>query len=350
MSNVKKQSPYAGLPRKSFWKASVGSKTSATLEGLYKKKYVISPDDRIATAGSCFAQHIARNMKALGYSVMDVEPAPDGVSDSVAASYGYGVYSARYGNIYYARQLWQLAQEAFGLRTPADVVWERGGRYFDALRPSVEQNGLASADHVIKHRARHLKAVKFLLENCDVFIFTFGLTEAWEHVQSGTVYPTAPGTIAGSYDSEHYRFVNFGFADVYSDFIEFKKLVETVNPSVRFLVTVSPVPLAATASDKHVLPATIYSKSVLRAVAGQLADTFENVDYFPSYEVITNVLAGRSFFDESSGLRNVTHDGVRTAMAYFFSEHQPSASSSLGSLMLEDDVICEEVMLEAFGS
>ena len=40
-----------------------------------------------------------------------------------------------------------------------------------------------------------------------------------------------------------------------------------MNPKARLVLTVSPVPLAATASGSHVLPATIYSKSVLRAAA-----------------------------------------------------------------------------------
>lgn len=350
MSDENKRSPYTGRPRKAFWKASVGTKSPSTFTDLYKKKYMISPGDRIATAGSCFAQHIARNMKALGYNVIDVEPPPEGMGDAAAAAYGYGIYSARYANIYYVRQLLQLAQEALGLRKPADIVWEREGRYFDALRPSVEPMGLPAAEDVIKHRNSHLHAVKALLEGCDVFIFTFGLTEAWENTQSGTVYPTAPGTIAGSYDPEKFRFVNFGFNDVFRDFVEFKELLERINPSIRFLVTVSPVPLAATASDKHVLPATIYSKSVLRSVAGQLADMYENVDYFPSYEIITNVLVGRSFFDEASGLRNVTPEGVKTAMRYFFAEHEPKAVSGGEKFLGDDDVICEEVMLEAFGS
>ncbi|WP_428660504.1 GSCFA domain-containing protein [Reyranella sp.] len=50
------------------------------------------------------------------------------------------------------------------------------------------------------------------------------------------------------------------------------------RPGVRFLLTVSPVPLKASASQNHVLAATTYSKSVLRAVAGQLADTYDDVD------------------------------------------------------------------------
>ena len=40
------------------------------------------------------------------------------------------------------------------------------------------------------------------------------------------------------------------------------------TPKLRILLTVSPVPLTATAGDDHVLLATTYSKSVLRAGRG----------------------------------------------------------------------------------
>ncbi len=42
-----------------------------------------------------------------------------------------------------------------------------------------------------------------------------------------------------------------------------------INPQPRFILTVSPVPLVATMSGSHVSPASIYSKSVLRAPAGR---------------------------------------------------------------------------------
>ena len=47
--------------------------------------------------------------------------------------------------------------------------------------------------------------------------------------------------------------------------------LRVINPDLRFLLTVSPVPLTATASGQHVLTATTYSKSVLRSAAGFLS-------------------------------------------------------------------------------
>ena len=73
-------------------------------------------------------------------------------------------------------------------------------------------------------------------------------------------------------------------------------LMRSANRGLRFLLTVSPVPLTATNSGNHVLVATVDSKSRLRAVAGQLARTVSRVDYFPSYEIISAPPFRGSFF------------------------------------------------------
>ncbi|NKF30769.1 GSCFA domain-containing protein, partial [Pseudomonas sp. BGM005] len=213
--------------------------------------------------------------------------------------HGYGVYSARYGNIYFVRQLLQLAQEALSGAVREDIAWRRGDRWFDALRPAVEPEGLASPAHVARQRGEHIVAVRSVLTESDVLVFTLGLTEGWEDIESGVIYPTAPGTIAGDYDPERYRFHNFDVSEIVADFKEFRTLVRTVNPGIKFLLTVSPVPLAATATDDNVLAATTYSKAVLRAAAGMLASEFDDIDYFPSYEIVTCHAPGNEPFDQT---------------------------------------------------
>jgi hypothetical protein len=346
-------SPYEGLPNERFWKSGVSAQVPTEVQGIYKRKFEITAEDRIATAGSCFAQHIARQLRLRGYNVIDAEPPPPGLTDADAQRFGYQLYSARFGNIYHTRQLLQMVLEANGEWTPADAVWSNGSRYFDALRPSVEPKGLASADMVRAHRVVHLQRVRAMLQNTDIFVFTLGLTEAWEHRDSGTVYPTAPGTIAGSYDPATHQFKNFGHAEIYGDFLKFRALLKAINPKARFILTVSPVPLTATATDQHILSATTYSKSVLRAVAGQLFDECADVDYFPSYELIATPFSRGMFYQPN--LRNVTQAGVDNVMRVFFAEHKNLSqqasreSQSSAPVMSKDDVICEEVLLEAFG-
>ena len=342
-------SPYQNLPPERFWRRGVAEQHPTSIKGLYRKKFSISPSTPIATAGSCFAQHIGGRLKAAGYNVMDVEPAPEALSDAAARKYGWRIYSARYGNVYLAAQLLQLAQEAYGLLEPADAVWEKDGRFYDALRPSVEPEGLSCPEEVRAHRAEHLAAVRGMLERMGLMIFTFGLTEGWRHARSGTVYPTAPGTIAGSYDETVHEFHNYRTGEIRDHFLAFRDLVRKRNPNVRFLLTVSPVPLTATAADHHVLVATTYSKSVLRAVTGELSE-LPDIDYFPSYELIASPFSRAAFY--SPNLRSVEEAGVDAVMRVFFDQHRPyrKAAKAEGSKPpTPEDLVCEEVMLEHFG-
>lgn len=109
------------------------------------------------------------------------------------------------------------------------------------------------------------------------------------------------------------------------------------------LLTVSPVPLTATATDNHILPAAIYSKSVLRAVAGDMAEDNDDVFYFPSYEIISSHPSGGMFFNPDQ--RTVNLFGVNYVISHFFSgalkdEFQaPGMAEELG-------MICDEEKLE----
>jgi hypothetical protein len=354
-------SPYSDLPSRNFWKGAVSGRSPETVSGLWQPKFQFAPETRIATAGSCFAQHISRYLRARNATVVDREPGPAHLSPATAAKYGYGIYSARYGNIYTVRHLLQLTEEALGRFVPSDAVWERDGRFFDAMRIGVEPEGLPSAEAVRRHRLQHLRHVGGLFRHSDVFIFTLGLTEAWTHRESGTVYPTAPGTIAGSYRPEVHAFTNFDFSEVYKDFVKFRRLAMKRNPELKFVLTVSPVPLAATASDKHVLVATTYSKSVLRAVAGTLAEAFENVDYFPSYDLLSSAFTRGAF--HSGDARQITEPGVEAVMRIFFEAQPALAQASVPAAARKHDeshdqghtpadpvaeAVCEDMLLDAF--
>ena len=89
-----------------------------------------------------------------------------------------------------------------------------------------------------------------------------------------------------------------------------------MNPELHILLTVSPVPLVATASGDHVLVATQYSKSVLRAVAGDMARSHAQVDYFPSYEIIAAPPSRATFFEPN--MRAIAGDGADLVMRHFF--------------------------------
>lgn len=315
---MKSRSPYQNRARKSFWRTAVSGKTPERVKDVSQKSLQLKPTDRIVTAGSCFAQHIAARLKDNGFNVLDYEPAPRRTTKEWQSRHGFGIYSGRYGNIYYARQLLQLLQEAEGRFQPVDWIWEKDGRFYDALRPSVEPQGCESRTEVRLQRQQHLKAVRRLIRDADVFVFTLGLTEGWKHMGSGTVYPTAPGTIAGDWDPDQVVFHNFTFPEIVQDLQEAMDVIMAVNPSVQFLFTVSPVALAATATDQNVMVANSYSKAVLRAVAGHITQTVPNAHYFPSYDMITGTNAGGMLYEPDQ--RSVHPDTVDLVMHRFMAE------------------------------
>jgi hypothetical protein len=338
--------PYSNQPERAFWSKAAAAQHITDITGLFDGVPDL-PGLKIATAGSCFARHIGKFLKSRGLQYLDYESAPSFLSTAEAEHYGYGIFSCRYGNIYTARQLRQLFDEAFGRRQPQDAVWKKDGRYYDALRPRAEPRGFGSLEELAALRAAHLVHVRAMFTNLDLFVFTLGLTEAWISNRDDTVYPIAPGVIAGEYQPEACRFHNFRYSDVHADMVYFVEALRSVNPNARVLLTISPVSLAATATDQHVLVATTYSKSVLRSVAGDLASDIPGVFYFPSYEIITGAPARQMFYNPD--LRTVCEAGVATVMQHFFSG-SPSPEGQLATSLVPETLRgfehCEEAHLD----
>lgn len=351
--------PYDMLGPDAFWRPAVGARNPLEIENLWAPRIALEPEDAVITAGSCFAQHIGRALKRNGFNWYDAEPGAG--SSELRRKFGYGVFSFRTGNIYTVALLEQWLGWAFGLTEPSCEVWERDGRVFDPFRPAIEPDGFASAEEMFAARAVTLAAIRDAFAAAKTLVFTLGLTEGWVNRETGHAYPMCPGTVAGEFDPALHEFRNYRHAEIGD---AMSRVIETVrrrNPGLQLLLTVSPVPLTATYSGRHVLVATTYSKSVLRAVAGELAEDHAGVDYFPSYEIITAPVFRGLFYQPNA--REVSEKGVEHVMANFFAglgvrarpvrgRERPRAEAvavrkdGAG----EGDVICEEAMLEAFGA
>ena len=313
--------PYSGLPDHCYWSRSHRGVAPGQIDPVVRGGFTLTPGMKIATAGSCFAQHIARHLQGQGYNYLVTEAAHPVISAEVARSFGYGVFTARYGNLYTARQLLQLARRARGEFTPAEDAWEDAdGRLIDPFRPNVQPGGFASRAEFDRAREVHFEAVRRMMAEADVFVFTFGLTEGWRSRRDGAVFPLAPGVAGGAFDPEAHEFVNFTVAETVADFTEFVGLMREVNPGVRVLMTVSPVPLIATArEDESVIAATAYSKSVLRVACEELRTALPDCHYFPSYEVITGNYARGAYYGPD--LREVEAAGVAHVMRLFMTHY-----------------------------
>jgi hypothetical protein len=307
--------PYRGLPAERFWSRSVALAPPGGIDPVGSVEFQIGRDDRVATMGSCFAQHISRHLESSGYPYFVTEDTPAGVSDEEGQVRGYRVFSARFGNVYTVRQARQLFDRAFGELEPVDEVWPLGDRFVDPFRPRIEPDGFATPGALLADRALHLDAVRRMFVESDVLVFTLGLTEGWESTRDGAVVPLAPGVHGGDLRDGTFRFVNFTAAAVTEDLEGFVARVRSVNPTCRIVLTVSPVPLVATFEDRHVLVSNTVSKAALRVAADAVTRNHDLVTYFPSYEIIAGSAAGAGYFEPD--LRSVSERGVGHVMRVF---------------------------------
>lgn len=338
--------PYRGIKDHQRWKTAVANPPADAVDPVVRTGFTLGRDTRVATAGSCFAQHIARALKGSGYSYFIAERS-DGLAEAEALARNFGIFSARYGNIYTARQLVQLFDRSEGTFVPAEPAWlRRDGRYVDPFRPQVEPDGFATEADVAAARDRHLAIVRRLWRELEVFVFTLGLTEAWCSTVDGAVFPLAPGVAGGAFDPAVHAFHNFTAAEVEADLLAFVAKLRTVNPAARIILTVSPVPLIATYEDRHALTSTTYSKAVLRVAADAVAAREPGVDYFPSYEIVTGAHARGAYFE--SDLRSVTDAGVDHVMRTFLRHYgeAPDLSGIRREQAQNQDIVCDEEMIE----
>ena len=108
---------------------------------------------------------------------------------------------------------------------------------------------------------------------------------------------------------------------------------------------------------------------MLRAVAGKLAKDHEDIDYFPSYEIVTNPWSKERYYEANQ--RSVSAHGVEAVMRVFFAAHPaPGKAETAGESKAErrkrrleeraerrgrrdadeaqDEAVCEDALLEGF--
>lgn len=343
--------PYASLSAERFWRKAVAGVPPFALDPTRPEAFRLTREERIATAGSCFAQQVARVLRDAGYNFYVAEPPPARADAALADQEGN--FSARYGNIYTTRHLVQLFDRALGRFRPELVAWEReDGRFVDPFRPRMEPDGFGSPDEVAAARHLHLAAVRRMFETLDTLVFTLGLTEGYADGRDGAALPLPPGVAGGSFDPERFRFVNATTAEMTADLVRFVDGLRDVNPAARLILTVSPVPIIATMEDRHVLVSNAFSKSALRVVADEVCRARPDVHYFPSYEVVTSpATAGRYYADN---LRAVNEAGIRHVTRLFLAHAEggaaprPAAPLDLArETSHASEVICDEEALEA---
>jgi hypothetical protein len=127
------------------------------------------------------------------------------------------------------------------------------------------------------------------IRHADFVIFTLGLTEGWTDTKTGLAMNNPPSGRNLSLNAGRFRFIDYGYDSILAEFLDLIALIRrTCNPDMKFIVTVSPIPMITTFRNLDIMVAHSASKAVLRAVADEAQRRLEYVDYFPAYEIVVH--------------------------------------------------------------
>ncbi len=271
----------------------------------------LNPGSTVFTIGSCFARNVERHLANLGFDIPMQRHLEENTTLPLHGDYEL-VTKYTPASIYQELAWTKRIRDRDGVITDEDIepfLLDLGdGRFTDLQRSFQGEFGTGRADLLALRRTLY-----GLFENafsCDVVIITLGLIECWLDRKTGQYVEF----------SEHFRkhnannrfvFKRLNFQETYDLTKQSIDLVGA-NGNANVLLTVSPVPLTRTFTEDDVIVANMHSKSVLRAVAGRIAEEHPNVDYLPAYET---VMLTKQAAIWSGDLRHIEPDFVGRIMS-----------------------------------
>ncbi|HEX4860554.1 MAG TPA: GSCFA domain-containing protein [Rhizomicrobium sp.] len=245
-------------------------------------RFRLAPGARVFTIGSCFARNVEHHLSGLGFDV----PTRRFLDENIKAG--------RHGgdeilNKYTPPSIFQELAWTRKIMDRDRIVREDDvepllldlgeGRVVDLQHRLTNQYGVTREEALGQRRDLYR-----LFENAfdsDVVVITLGLIECWFDRKTEQYVEFGP-FLRRHNDGGRFVFRRLGFNEAY----DFTRRALDLLGARNVLITTSPVPLARTFTADDVIVANAYSKSVLRAVAGQIVQERANVDYFPSYESV----------------------------------------------------------------
>ncbi|MGP9511284.1 GSCFA domain-containing protein [Psychrobacter sp. AOP5-GZ1-6] len=252
------------------------------------KKPLFKKTDKIFAVGSCFAERIRTALNGQGFEVgppmqeivMDTERFKiDRLPNRPHMDY-FNSFTVRQEFERYIGE-WKQSEDDYWTINK-DPYWGGNTIYQDPYRRMV----IGRTPEDLREAVFHCNtAVDKGISEADLFIITFGMAEVFRNLSSGKIACQKPGYSGGAGEFET-EFHMSTFSENYENLKKITEIIKTVRPNAQIVFTLSPVSLARTFSDNDILVANSEGKGILRAAIGQIVREYEQVSYFPSYEIV----------------------------------------------------------------
>jgi hypothetical protein len=254
------------------------------------ERKIFTAEDRVFTVGSCFAYEIKKAMIGLGVACLPdyTHTQPDRARVRLENDEGVPLFHLQHYNSYTV--LGEFERIAGTWTQDPDDYWTvtRGSpwrgetAYQDPYRRRLYGRTVDDL-HAINRELDDVYRRGF--EEATAFFFTFGMTEVFRQKSNGRVVCQRP-LYAGGGGLHETEFYMSSYLDNLANVEKLIGIIRSAKPDAKIVMTVSPVPLARSFSNRDVTIATTESKAILRAVLGEVSRR-HHVLYFPSYEAIT---------------------------------------------------------------
>ena len=303
--------------RRSLWPD--GRKDQSRLEGVAKVQFQptfeLTAGEAVFTVGSCFARNIERRFSELGFDLptMSLTLPPE-----ERASQTENDLLNKYPPHSILNELrWALDPAA---EFPESAYFNiRKDLWHD---PHLAGNVVPAPLERVRERRRMVEGIYRQIPRCRLVVMTLGLTEAWFDNEAGLYLNAAPPQSAFRADPDRFRLDVLTVDEIIKVLDQIRDfLVQFGHPQMRMMLTVSPVPFKATFTGRDAIIANSYSKSALRAAAEIFVFQHSNVDYVPSYEIVTHTPRNSAFIQDN---RHITPSVVNEIVDRVVAAYCPS--------------------------
>ena len=230
-----------------------------------KYTFDLSHSDKVFSVGSCFAQHMAGRL----------------------LHYKFSCTSNPYGTLFHPSPLLQNLTDALkGAEIDEELFLEREGAVFHY---SCHSSIWANSKDELKKKLQALQAsVSKDLKESKLLILTFGTAFLYQLANSEKAVANCHKQPKNTFTKEL-----SSPQEIQSVFQSFYSELKKKNPEIQILLTVSPV--------RHIrdgVHQNNISKSSLILACESIQNTFEDVHYFPAYEIVLDELRDYRFFEK----------------------------------------------------
>lgn len=221
---------------------------------------------KILTFGSCFAE----------------------VLGSQLGNYKFNVLNNPLGTVFNPLTICKILDNAVDGKSPntslflqsQDQIWLHHD--FHSSQWAREQGTLEST------LCEKLAEIRDYLKEAELLVITLGTAYAYRHRKTNLIIGNCHKLPGDRFIKEllHFDQITIAFEQLIQKLIPY-------NRKLRIVLTVSPV-----RHTRDTLPLNQVSKSTLRLVCHRLSEKYKHVDYFPSYEIMTDELRDYRFYKE----------------------------------------------------